>query len=111
MKTAIAIAIMMMAAPAIAGTTYALSPQAVEAAKEAGAARAGRTSVLPPTPEALVTDVAPRRRVAGEMGVAVGTGGYTAMYGAALMPLGDSGSLALSFVNEQDGSRIRRGRR
>ena len=42
------------------------------------------------------------RLVEGEVGVAVGTGGYRSIFGTAVMPLGQSGAVALSVENTQN---------
>jgi hypothetical protein len=42
------------------------------------------------------------RGIHGELGVAIGTGGYSSIFGTAVMPLGQNGALALSFENTQN---------
>ena len=82
------------AAPATAGTIVSLSPAQVEAAKEAGAAHNARDAALGVEP---VQD----RAIHGEVGFAIGTGGYRAVEGTMVAPLGDNGVVALSFASEQ----------
>jgi hypothetical protein len=73
--------------PALAGTIR-LTPEQREGALEYGAKRsAGGIDGAP----------APDGRVHGEMGVEVGTGGTRAMYGTAVVPLGETGTAAFSF--------------
>jgi hypothetical protein len=45
-------------------------------------------------------------RIHGEVGMAIGTGGYRSTYGTAVVPLGDTGAAAFSF--ETDRSNLRR---
>jgi len=78
--------------------TVTLSPAEIEAAKEAGAERNARDAQLGIEP---MRD----RKIHGEVGFAVGTGGYAAIFGTAVAPLGDDGVIALSFANEQYGDR------
>ena len=53
----------------------------------------------------------PARPIHGEMGVAIGTGGYREAFGTAVVPLGDDGLAILSFVTVDFGSRYSRRRR
>lgn len=85
------------------GTLVTLTPERAEAAKEVGARRNARVATLDPGP--------PRdRAVHGEAGVAIGTGGYRAIYGAAEVPLGDNAGVAISVEDEHYGGRRRRHR-
>lgn len=79
------------------GTVISLSPEQVEAAKEAAAERNMKAAAL-----GIDTSAQPDRRPHGEVGVAVGTGGYRSIYGSTVMPLGKDGVLALSFENTQN---------
>lgn len=45
------------------------------------------------------------RQIHGEVGVAVGTGGYRSGYITSVMPLGENGTLALTFGQEKNGYR------
>lgn len=51
----------------------------------------------------------PRRAIHGEVGVAIGTGGYSSLYGTAIMPVGDEGYAALSVETTRFGG-LRNGR-
>ena len=84
------------------GTLIALTPEQVEAAKEEGARRGAKT-MLEGGP---VRD----RAIHGEVGVSIGTGGYSSIYGTAVAPIGDSGMIALSLANEQFGQSWQRRR-
>lgn len=78
------------------GTLISLTPAQVEAAKEAAAERNLNN------PAALDTGFASDRRPHGEVGIAVGSGGYRSIYGSTVMPLGKDGALALSFEKSQN---------
>ena len=96
------LALMLIAAPTVVlAETITLTPEQVEAAKEAGAQRNARDA-------ALGLDTGRDRSIHGEMGVAVGTSGYRSVYGTAIVPLGDSATLGLSFDHEQYNGRNRR---
>lgn len=45
------------------------------------------------------------RQIHGEVGVAVGTGGYRSGYITSVMPIGETGTLALTFGQEKNGYR------
>ena len=93
------LALMLIAAPTVAlADTITLTPEQAEAAKEAGATQNARDATLGLEPGR-------DRTVHGEMGVAIGTGGYRSMYGTAIVPLGESATLGLSFANEQFNNR------
>lgn len=49
------------------------------------------------------------RQMHGEVGVAVGSGGYRSAYITSVMPLGDNGTLALSFGQEKNARGYYRG--
>lgn len=76
-----------------------LSPQEREAAIEQGAARAARDAELAGAPD---------RKIHGEMGVEIGTGGTRAAYGSAVVPLGDTGAAAFAFETDRSHYRFRR---
>jgi hypothetical protein len=109
MLRSIATAVFVLSVPATAfaddaGTIITLTPAQIESAKEAGAARNARQA-------SDSVDLTPRdRAIHGEVGFAVGTGGYSAIYGTAVAPLGNDGIIALSLANERfgQGSRYRR---
>ncbi len=83
--------------PALAGTIR-LSPEQREAALEAGATRTARG----------LDGGAPDHGIHGEMGVEVGTGGERAVYGTAVVPLGQTGTAAFSFEDGRSSNRWRR---
>ena len=87
-------AVSSVAVPATAGTIVSLTPAQVEAAKEAGAAHHARDAALGVEP---VQD----RAIHGEVGFAIGTGGYRAVEGSMVAPLGEDGVIALSFASAQ----------
>jgi hypothetical protein len=76
-----------------------LSPQEREAAIEQGAARAARDAE-----HAVPSD----RKIHGELGVEIGTGGTRAAYGSAIVPLGDTGVAAFAFETDRSNYRFRR---
>ena len=76
-----------------------LSPQEREAAIEQGAARAARDAELAGVPD---------RKIHGEVGVEIGTGGARAAYGSAVVPLGDAGMAAVAFETDRSNYRFRR---
>lgn len=100
MRMLIALALACSPVAASAGT-LALPPEQAEAAKEEGARRHAHDAVLGLEP---VQD----RAVHGEIGFAIGSGGYSAVFGTAVMPLGESGYLALSLADERGGGFGRR---
>lgn len=103
MKLILAISLALAPAAAFADT-IALTPAQAEAAKEAGAARNAQAARLGQEP---VRD----RAVHGEVGVAIGTGGYSAIFGTAAVPLGEDGLAVISVANEDYGRSRLRGRR
>lgn len=90
---------------------YRLTPEQIETAKAAGAQRPESPSLLPsPERDAILgnslyanpdSDESVRRQIHGEAGFFVGTGGTRGFFGSALIPLGQNGSLSLSFQNSQ----------
>jgi hypothetical protein len=79
------------------GSLVRLTPEQVEAAKEAAAERNMKTAEA-----GFDTSIMPDRGPHGEVGIAVGTGGYRSIYGSTVMPLGKDGVLAFSFENTQN---------
>lgn len=55
--------------------------------------------------EALAEREPRERKVHGEVGVAVGTGGYRSGYITSVMPLGETGTLVISLGQEKNGYR------
>lgn len=84
--------------PAAPGTIR-LTPEQREAALEDGAARPRTDIDGNPLPD---------RAIHGEMGVAIGTGGYRSAYGTAVVPLGDNGAAAFSYETDRFNTRRRR---
>ena len=80
---------------AAAETVTRWTPEQIEAAKETAAVRNMNADTQ------VANSGASERRVHGEMGVAIGTGGYRSIYGTAVAPLGNNGVLAFSFENTQ----------
>ncbi|MEQ1549176.1 MAG: hypothetical protein ABL918_11110 [Chakrabartia sp.] len=50
--------------------------------------------------------ITPQRKIHGEVGFGIGTGGYSEIFGTVIAPLGDTGYLALS-LSQQNGRRFR----
>ena len=71
-------------------TIVALSPTARAAAIESAANR----------DDALPLNGDPRK-IHGEIGMEIGTGGYRALYGTTVIPIGQTGSAAFSFLTSQ----------
>jgi hypothetical protein len=95
----ILLALIVITAPVAAmADTVRLTAEQAEAAKEAGAARNAGAA-------ALGLEPGQDKAIHGEMGVAIGTGGYRSVYGTAIVPLGDNATIGLSFANEQYGNR------
>jgi len=80
---------------AAAETVTQWTPERIEAAKEAAAVRNMKSDA------SVVSGSPSDRGVHGEVGVAIGTGGYRSVFGAAALPLGQSGLFAFSFENSQ----------
>lgn len=84
--------------PSLADTVR-LTPEQREAALEYGATRPTRP---------VDGDAPSDGHIHGEMGVAIGTGGYRATYGTAVVPLGETGTAAFSFETDRGRYRQRR---
>ncbi len=98
-------AVALVAAPGVAADRPAtadvrrLSPVEVEAILDAAAAKREAGAA----PEA--------RRIEGEIGVAIGTGGYREAFGTAVVPLGQDGTAIVSFDTvDSNRGRVRRHR-
>lgn len=101
MRTA-AILLAALAGPSVAAETIRLSPAEIEAALDAAPAR----TVDPLAGDTLPFDqLRPDRRVHGEVGAFVGTGGSRGAFGTMVAPVGDSGFAAFSFSTERFGER------
>lgn len=84
-----------IAAPMFSSAPVRLSDEAREAAIEAGALRA--------VDELPINGL--DRRVHGEIGMEIGSGGSRALFGTAMIPLGESGSAQMSFMTGRNGWR------
>lgn len=86
---------------------HRLSPADVQKVLDAAAARqAVAVQNLDPFDNELLL---PAPKIAGEFGVAIGTGGYREAFGTAIVPLGNSGEASFSFDTiESNRGRIRR---
>lgn len=99
-----AVLLVLAAAPCAAqpGTVYRLTPDEI--------AKASQAPVVDPLFDRSLfdeTEVRRDRRVHGEVGAFVGTGGARGVFGSAAVPLGDSGFAAFSF-EKSDFGRLRR---
>ncbi|WP_174274779.1 hypothetical protein [Sphingomonas bacterium] len=83
------------ASAALAEPPVALSPADRAAALEAGATR--NDGELPIN--------GAHRGVHGEVGVEIGTGGRQALYGTTVVPLGQTGTAAFSFLTSRQNGR------
>jgi len=79
-----------IAPPPFTSTPVRLSDEDREAAIEAGASAANELPI-----NGL------DRQVHGEIGMEIGSGGSRALYGTAIVPLGESGSAQISFLTGQ----------
>lgn len=96
----IGFAAVLMPVPALAQPASAppsehrLSPDQIEAIL-AEAAKKRESAERSLSPEAM--EAPPKPQVHGEVGVAVGTGGYREVFGTAITPIGDDGAAAISL--------------
>ena len=95
-------------APASASEPIRLTPEQIAAAQAEGEHRNRAAEAL-----ALTDDDfgAPRRdrKVHGEVGFGIGSGGSNSQYGTVVAPLGDSGTAAFSYERNDYGRNYRRG--
>lgn len=95
MKTLIASALLVgaMASGAAAETVHSLTPAEKAAVLESASRRpdADNPALLPALPQ--------DRRVHGEIGAMIGTGGARGIYGIVGVPLGDTGSATFAYSN------------
>lgn len=75
-----------------------LSPAAKEKVLEAAAMR-NAGAIGAPTIDGV------GRRIHGEVGMMIGTNGTRGMFGSAVAPLGETGSVAVAFENSRYGGR------
>lgn len=80
------------------GTVHRLSPEEAEAVQDAAAKR----NINAPS---LDDQRVPDGRIHGEIGFGIGTGGYSSVFGTAIVPLGDDGVAAFSFDRTDFGRR------
>lgn len=74
-----------------------LTPEQIEAVlAEAAKKREAAEARVPLAPDSDDEQL-PRRQVHGEVGVAIGTGGYRELFGTAIYPMGDDGVAAISL--------------
>ncbi len=93
----LALAALLAASAAGAGeTVVALSPAAKEKLLEAAADRAPGEIGTPAINGSS-------RKIHGEIGMFIGTGGARGVFGSAVAPLGESGSVAIAFENSRFG--------
>lgn len=86
----------LLPASAMAAETYTLTPAQVEAAMRSGvAARSTETAQ---------TVERPSRRIHGEVGAMIGTGGTRGLFGTVLAPIGDSGFASIQFEDSRYGN-------
>lgn len=100
-----------VAVPGVASAASAserrLTPQQVDQVL----ADAARRNHEIPVGVASIADEQPcPQKPHGEMGVEAGTGGYGAMYGTAVVPLGCNAAAAISFETSQSNEHYRRRR-
>ncbi len=104
-----------IAAPAFAQTSVAAPPPAEQVIrlspeqKDALIAQGSEDKVDAAQAQALGGD-GPDRRIHGEVGFMIGTGGARGVYGVAAIPLGDNATAVISYENTRWGNnyRIRR---
>mgnify|MGYP003577538441 CR=1 FL=1 len=84
--------------PPAPSSEHRLSPEQIEAVL-AEAAKKREAAGLRLDPD--VAEPEPRRQVHGEVGFAVGTGGYREVFGTGIYPMGDDGVavISLDFVD------------
>ena len=83
-----------IAAPALAQTspgTIALSPEERAAVLDAAASR----------PDTSLPINGPDRQIHGEVGFEIGSRGQRALYGSTVVPLGENGTAAFSFMTDR----------
>jgi hypothetical protein len=110
--------LLLIAAPVCAApdtdgvTVHRLSDKQIAAIADA---QAQRSDVAPmgvaEEPLAIDDDGAqPKRKVHGEIGFGIGSGGYSEVFGTVVTPLGDNGVFAFTFA-QQNGAHYNRYRR
>ena len=92
MRALVSVFVLMLAAGGAQAddAIVALTPEARAAALNAAANR----------DESLPLNGDPRK-IHGEIGMEIGTGGHRALYGTTIVPIGETGSAAFSFLTSQ----------
>lgn len=91
-------ALLIASAASAQETVVALSPEAKEKILNEAAAKPSHDIGLP-----SINGL--DRQIHGEVGMMIGTGGARGVFGSAVAPLGDSGSVAVAFENSRYGGR------
>jgi len=95
-----------------AGTVHKLSAEDIAAIQNAKVATAEKAAVYPAgADEVAELDTRTKRKIHGQIGFGVGTGGYTEMFGTVVAPLGEDGTLAVSIARQSGGRYYRDYRR
>ncbi len=92
-------------------TIHRLTPAQIAAISDAQAQRKDGTAPLgvAEEPNVLVEDIStPKRKVHGEIGFGIGTGGYSQIFGTVVAPIGENGVFAFSFSQGNGGRYYRR---
>jgi hypothetical protein len=113
-KACVIAALALLSAPAFAADPAPanaderrLSPAEVQKILDAASTRPAMPVPGGPVDESAIAP----RAVHGEMGVAIGTGGYREAFGTTVLPLGSDGVAILSFDTADFGNRYSRRRR
>ncbi|UTP37868.1 hypothetical protein M9M90_11515 [Phenylobacterium sp. LH3H17] len=93
---------LMLALCAVPASAEEAISTAAAGAPPAAAAQIDRWIAVAPEP-VDGSSIDQRRRIHGEVGVAVGTGGYLSGYLVGVMPLGETGSLTLAISQTRNG--------
>ena len=104
MKRLAAIVVLFAAPVAADPVVHRLSPDAAAAAVAGGAERNRAAEALALDRDSLDGD-APARRVHGEVGFGLGTGGGREAFGTVVAPLGETGTAAFSYDYARDAGR------
>ena len=113
--SAAGLAVLLSAAPALAGApdveapahVIRLTPEQREAAMAGGSEKKVDAALAQAAGGGTVEDAVldgvdqPDRRIHGEVGFMIGTGGARGVYGAAAIPLGDNAGAMISFSQER----------
>ncbi len=86
------------------GVVFRLTPEQIAAIENRNIQSAPLSEL--DTSDTLIT---PQRKIHGEVGFGIGTGGYSEIFGTVIAPLGNTGYLAFS-LSQQNGDRFRKWR-